>query len=311
LRSTLEGVLDQGYEDVLVIVSDNASEDHTAEVVSSIGDPRIRYVRRDHNTGAHDNINYVLSLAETEFVVLLPDDDGLLAGGLARAVEAFDRFPTVGVVHSALDAVDADGNVLNHGANWLARDPSIRGDLFETGAEFILRSIGTGCRICQATAVMRRSVLPDPAFEIDDVVPVDLILWLNLALETDFFYVDQRGAFFRRYDESLSGKLWRTLPDGERVLRDDFVQHMRDLKLEWIDQHEARLPDPKALRRLVRKESGDTMLGTSRYEPTRARALGRFLEVVRVQPDLLRNRTTWRRLAGLLRRPGVRGARGG
>src|SRR5262249_2236408 len=161
-------------------------------------------------------------------------------------------------VHSAIDAIDADGNVLEHHSNWLARGRNVRGDLFETGAEFIDRSIGTGCRICQSTAVVRRAVLPDPAFALEEEVPLDLMLWLNVALETDFLYIDQRGGFFRRYDESLSGKLWLTLPDGERVLRDDFVQHMRDIKLDWIDEHVSQLDNPKNLRRLVMKESGDT-----------------------------------------------------
>jgi glycosyltransferase involved in cell wall biosynthesis len=305
LRSTLKGVLDQGYDDIVVVVSDNGSEDETSDVVTSIGDPRIRYVRRDRNYGALDNINYVLTLAETEFVVLLPDDDGLLPGGLQRAVEALDRYPNVGVVHSALDAVSADGDVLERDTNWLARGRDVHGDLYETGPEFIVRSIGVGCRVCQSTAVVRRELLPVPAFGLAEEVPLDLMMWLNVALKTDFLYIDQRGGFFRRYDESLSGRLWRTMPDGQRVLRDDFVLHLRDVKLEWIDQHESELADPKLLRRLVRKESGDTMLWSSRYESTRRRSLQRVLEVVRLQPDVVRSRTTWRRVAGSLRGNGA------
>jgi glycosyltransferase involved in cell wall biosynthesis len=304
LRSTLKAVLDQGYEDFVVIVSDNASEDDTAEVVASFSDPRFQYLRRERNFGALDNINFVLRQAKTEFVVLLPDDDALLPGGLARAVAAFDRYPNVGVVHSALDTLDADGRVLQSGTNWLMRSPQVRGNLYETGREFIERSVGAVCRICQSTAVIRRSILPDPAFALPEDVPSDVILWLDLGLETDFLFIDAPGGTFRRDDDSLSGRYWRSLPDGDRVLRDDAIEHLRDVKLEWIDRHQPDLPNAKQLRRRATAEAVELMLRSARYEPTRLRSLRRIAQVVRREPAALGNKSTWRRTAAtIVRKP--------
>ena len=94
LREAIESVLAQTFTDFRLIVSDNASDDDTAEVVRSFGDERIEYARSEHNIGAIGNFNRLIELADTEFLMLLPDDDFLypdhLAGG-RRGARALRR----------------------------------------------------------------------------------------------------------------------------------------------------------------------------------------------------------------------------
>ena len=52
LKRSVESVLEQTYTDLEIIVVDDGSEDDTQEVVRSIQDRRIQYVRLDHNLGA-------------------------------------------------------------------------------------------------------------------------------------------------------------------------------------------------------------------------------------------------------------------
>src|SRR4051794_29936209 len=98
LRGAIESVLAQTYPDFRVLVSDNASDDDTPDVVRSFGDDRIHYVRAEQNIGAAGNFRRVLELADTEFLVILPDDDVLYPGHLRAAVEVLDRFENVGLV---------------------------------------------------------------------------------------------------------------------------------------------------------------------------------------------------------------------
>ena len=92
VRGAIESALSQGYEDLVVAVSDNASEDDTTFVVESIGDPRIRYsCATTSDTGLVDNFNSVMTTGDTEFLVVLPDDDRLLPGGLERAGRGIGR----------------------------------------------------------------------------------------------------------------------------------------------------------------------------------------------------------------------------
>ena len=91
LRETIESVLAQTFTSFRLIVSDNASDDDTPEVVRSFGDERIDYVRSERNVGPIGNLNRLIRLADTEFLVLLPDDDVLYPGHLGAAVEVLER----------------------------------------------------------------------------------------------------------------------------------------------------------------------------------------------------------------------------
>ena len=112
LRESIESVLAQTFADFRLIVSDNASDDDTPEVVRSFDDDRIHYVRSERNVGSIGNFNRLIALAETEFLVLLPDDDVLYPGHLAAAVDVLERFDTVGLVHSAFEFIDAQSRVV-------------------------------------------------------------------------------------------------------------------------------------------------------------------------------------------------------
>ena len=95
-------------DDIRVIVSDNASSNETREVVEQFDDPRLDYVRSDENVGMIGNLNRLISATDTEFLMLLPDDDYLYAKYLELVVAMFDRHPTVGMVHTGFDEVDVD-----------------------------------------------------------------------------------------------------------------------------------------------------------------------------------------------------------
>ena len=75
LRGAIESVLSQTFTNLRLVVSDNASEDDTPDVVRSFDDERIEYVRAAHNIGPAGNFRRLLELADTEYLVLLPDDD--------------------------------------------------------------------------------------------------------------------------------------------------------------------------------------------------------------------------------------------
>src|SRR5690606_18847361 len=77
LRETLQSVREQDYENLEILVSDNASTDDTAAVVSEIAasDPRVRYRRNLVKIPLIPHFNQCVAQARGEFFVLLSDDD--------------------------------------------------------------------------------------------------------------------------------------------------------------------------------------------------------------------------------------------
>lgn len=102
LRQTIQSVRNQTFSDWTLVISDDASNDNTAEVVHGFGDARIRYHRQSHNLGVAANLQAVTALADTEFVALISDDDIYLPDHLAAALDALRAYP-----HAAYHACPA------------------------------------------------------------------------------------------------------------------------------------------------------------------------------------------------------------
>jgi glycosyltransferase involved in cell wall biosynthesis len=81
LKSCIESVLSQDYEDMELIVFDNANTDNTAEVVNSYSsDKRLKYFRTDSVVSVTDNWNNALKKSSGDYVLMMGDDDFLLPG---------------------------------------------------------------------------------------------------------------------------------------------------------------------------------------------------------------------------------------
>lgn len=92
LRDALAGAMKQDYENLEIVVSDNASADDTAEVVRQHmkRDGRIKYFRNEKNLGAIGNHNIALNrYASGDWVVFVSDDDYLNDGTFVSDAMAF------------------------------------------------------------------------------------------------------------------------------------------------------------------------------------------------------------------------------
>jgi glycosyltransferase involved in cell wall biosynthesis len=86
LEGCLRSILDQDYEDFELVISDNASEDATPEILARYAsDPRVRLLRQPKPLGVTENWNAAMAASTGERIGLLGDDDALLPGYFERA----------------------------------------------------------------------------------------------------------------------------------------------------------------------------------------------------------------------------------
>jgi len=119
LRQAIGSALAQSYPELEVIVSDNNSDDGTAEALESISDPRLIFLRQSRNLGMIGNWNACLERATGELFLLLSDDDYLEQKAIERLVEAIVNAPesdTVGVAYCRTWVVGPDNNKLGLGS---------------------------------------------------------------------------------------------------------------------------------------------------------------------------------------------------
>ena len=86
---TLKTCMIQDYPNFEVIVSDDCSDDNSAEVAKQMAakDSRIKVFAHDHHLGMRDNFEFALNQVRPGYVLALGGDDGICAGGIQRMYE--------------------------------------------------------------------------------------------------------------------------------------------------------------------------------------------------------------------------------
>lgn len=109
LRSTLDSVLAQTWPDLEIIVVDDGSTDHTAELLARYGD-RVRTIRQP-NGGLASARRTGVAAARGEWIALLDADDLCRPERLAVQARVLQRWPDVVLCCSDFDAFDGHGRV--------------------------------------------------------------------------------------------------------------------------------------------------------------------------------------------------------
>ena len=109
LPRAIESVLAQSHADFELVVTDDGSTDHTADVVAELDDRRVRYVRQA-NAGLSAARNFGVSRSSGRYVTFLDDDDEVLPGWLDAFAKAIAS-PGCGVACCGAEVVDASQTV--------------------------------------------------------------------------------------------------------------------------------------------------------------------------------------------------------
>lgn len=87
IGETIKSVINQTYTNWEMIIVDDASNDNTEEVVKSIKDERIKYIRLKENSGAATARNIAMENASGKFMAFLDSDDIWIKDKLEKQVK--------------------------------------------------------------------------------------------------------------------------------------------------------------------------------------------------------------------------------
>ncbi len=112
LEEAIQSVQNQIYENWELCIADDASSDNAIRPLLELyarQDPRIKVVIRKENGHISAASNSALSLATGEYVALLDNDDLLPLDALYHVVEAILANPSVALIYTDEDKINADG----------------------------------------------------------------------------------------------------------------------------------------------------------------------------------------------------------
>jgi glycosyltransferase involved in cell wall biosynthesis len=216
LRRTIESCLAQTCQDFEIIITDNSTNDDSAQMVAKIQDPRIRYFSNNGNIGSLENYKKAVSMARGKYVQILADDDLLKPKFLELMVDAFEKNPTVGVVMAPIDLIDENDRrifpkfYLIHTMKYRYRYQVGDGLI---ARKRVLRDFLTGQAgdypCCVPTGILYRAEAFRPALPFDAQADFagDLDLCMKIAPHWDFYYIDQVLSSWRYTPDNHTARL--------------------------------------------------------------------------------------------------------
>jgi len=200
LGECVESILRQSYTDFEVLIMDDDSPDHTAEVAQTFSDHRVRYIRNEKNLGNIGNYNIGIGLSRGRYVWLISADDRLRADYvLERYVQLMEAHPQVGYVFCPAVALEhgQETRVMPNSSPY-SQDMVLQGWVF-------LKRLLQGCCVSAPAAMARRE-----CYEKVSMFPPhlpyagDWYLWCAFALHYDVAYYSEPMINRRLHDRNMT-----------------------------------------------------------------------------------------------------------
>jgi glycosyltransferase involved in cell wall biosynthesis len=103
LRNQLRSLQQQTFTNFKVIISDNDTAASGDAVVKEINDPRISYSCNEENLGMVKSFNKSLARADTEYIVMITDDDPVYPEMLQTLYDLSLEYPGYGMYYGGCD----------------------------------------------------------------------------------------------------------------------------------------------------------------------------------------------------------------
>jgi len=201
VSQAVQSVLDQTFQDFEIVITDDASQDHTAAEIGKFTDRRIRFFQLPSNRGQFVATNHCLRRAQGEYVAILNSDDFFLPQKLEEQVRFLDTHPDVAAVFTQARIVDDQGRRVRDRKTFVSRNM--------TRYERLNRFFYRGPRLCHPSVLVRRQCHEVVGgYDERYAQMADYDLWIRICLRYDIHILPEELTAFRWLPENtnMSGR---------------------------------------------------------------------------------------------------------
>lgn len=208
IGKVIESVLNQGVDDLELIILDDCSPDSTADVVAPyLSDKRIQYIRHAKNLGDKANNTLALITGKGKYRVLLHGDDYFMPGHLANYIDVMEQHPECALIYSPCYWVDESDRVIR-----IARHPGHPEFDYAGGRNEVAELLASDNYITPSAAMFRRSDLEAIDNLNPDIKGSDWDLFVRLAIHNrNFAYLCKPSTAYRISDSQGSNKFYASI----------------------------------------------------------------------------------------------------
>jgi glycosyltransferase involved in cell wall biosynthesis len=244
LRRAVESCLAQTYRHLEIVITDNSTNNESANMAAKWTDPRVRYCKNDGNIGTAASMDRAISLSGGKYIKFLMDDDLLKRRCLECMVKAMEENPTAGIAMAPMELINENDarifprfyvfRTMHYRYRYQVGDGLI--DRRRILRDFLTRDYP--CTVPSGIMYRAEALRAAGKVPLEAGFAGDLALCMKVATHWDFYYIDQALSSFRFVTTSHTATLHEKGSDikafyivTRQCLADGLVQEMfRD---EW------------------------------------------------------------------------------
>jgi glycosyltransferase involved in cell wall biosynthesis len=200
LRESIQSVLSQSFQDLQLLIVDDASTDGSLDIARAFDDPRLSVQVNDCRQGLVKNWNRCLERASADYVCIFHQDDLMMPTNLERKVAMLEANPAMGFAHSSVWQIGPVGELIS---KWWYSEPQPEEDGIQRGrAVFDRLWRGPNTIACPSVVVRRSCFDAVGGFDVSLPFTADWEMWMRLALAYDVGYFVEALVHYRRHDSN-------------------------------------------------------------------------------------------------------------
>ncbi|MBL4649071.1 MAG: glycosyltransferase [Aureispira sp.] len=197
LEEALNSIANQSYANIQLIIVDDRSSDNSVELIQNWIDKNnidCLFLPHEKNKGLCGSLNHGLKYIKGTYYQFLACDDVMLLEKIEKQVKVLETNPNLAVVHS-------NGyNINEHGVigEKLHAKPLFTGD-----SKIVFKALLSENRISAPAVLIRTEMLPKAPVYDESSIFEDWALWLKLAKNYDFHYINEPLVHYRVLSTSM------------------------------------------------------------------------------------------------------------
>jgi glycosyltransferase involved in cell wall biosynthesis len=176
--STVQSILKQTYQNLEIVLVDNASTDDTLAILSQFNDHRIKIYKNSKNIGAEKNWSRCIELASGKYIAIFHADDLYKPDMVEKQVQAFQDNPSIGAVFTTYNYIKERGEVILT----YKLSPELKGNEIYYFQDIFVPILSNGNFLMSPSAMVRGEIYKELAPFNDELfgTSADLDMWLRI-----------------------------------------------------------------------------------------------------------------------------------
>jgi glycosyltransferase involved in cell wall biosynthesis len=225
IRETIDSVLLQDYDNLEIVVADDASTDNTLNILQDYAakfPEKFVLVLNEKNLGITGNCNSALKACSGELIAVLGGDDVFLPGKISAQVEIFIENPDVSLSYHAVEVFQHQTGRTLHITNQKPSD-----DILNIQDMLVKMGIPGG-----SSLMHRASAVPVGGYDSRLPMVSDWLFMLELAMHGKIAKLNGIYARYRKHGHGASDKTLELL--GESIANIDIFMEKYPVRVDLI-----------------------------------------------------------------------------